>query len=61
MHMQSTQIDRYVSGRLEDDAAAAYATHLTLCLHCTERVARRTAPEAGWERRGPLGRLVRVA
>ncbi len=61
MHLQSTQIDRYVSGRLGDDEAAAYATHLTLCLHCAERIARRTTPEAGWERRGPLGRLVRAA
>ena len=61
MHMDSTQIEQYVSGHVHDDDATAYAAHLSLCLHCAERIARRSRPAAGWERRGLLGRLVPVA
>jgi hypothetical protein len=60
MHMDSTQIEEYVNGRADDDVTA-YVAHLSLCLHCAERIARRSRPAAGWERRGPLGRLVPVA
>ena len=61
VHLDSTQIEQYVGGHVRDDDATAYAAHVSLCLHCAERIARRSRPAAGWERRGLLGRLVPVA
>lgn len=60
MHLHATQIERYASGRVGKDEAAAYAAHLSLCLACAQRAARHSQPES-WERKGPLGRLVRAA
>jgi hypothetical protein len=60
MHLSSTQIEQYVTGHVQDDEAGAYSAHVSLCLQCSERILRRSHPAAGWDRRGPLGRLVRV-
>jgi anti-sigma factor ChrR (cupin superfamily) len=61
MHLDSAQIEQYASGHVHDADAAAYAAHVSLCLHCADRIARRSRPAAGWQRRGALLRLVRAA
>jgi anti-sigma factor RsiW len=60
MHLAADQIDAYVSGRLDEATMAACSAHISLCLQCTQRIARRTQP-GRWERQGLLGRLVRAA
>jgi anti-sigma factor RsiW len=60
MHLNAAQIEQYVSGQADDATAAACAAHVSLCLECAQRLARCSQPRC-WERRGPLGRLVRAA
>jgi anti-sigma factor ChrR (cupin superfamily) len=60
MHLNASQIEQYTSGRVDGVEAAAYAAHVSLCLECARRVGRDSQPER-WERRDPLGRLVRAA
>jgi hypothetical protein len=60
MHLQSAQIDRYLREQLGGDEVALFSAHLSLCLHCRERVAARAGRGFSWRRRGRLGRLVRA-
>ncbi len=60
MHLTAAEIDAYVNGRLDETTTAACSAHVSLCLQCTQRIARRTQPDR-WERQGLLGRLVRAA
>jgi anti-sigma factor ChrR (cupin superfamily) len=60
MHLDAAQIERYTNGQADHAEAAAHAAHVSLCLHCAQRVAKSAQPER-WERKGPLRRLVRAA
>ncbi len=59
-HLNPIQIDRYLEGDLDDATLNAVDQHLGICLPCVHELARRDLAQGRWERRGPLGRLVRV-
>jgi hypothetical protein len=55
-HLSEADIRRYVAGRpsLETER------HVRVCIFCMHRLSDAAMREARWERRGLLGRLVRV-
>jgi hypothetical protein len=53
-------LDAYVAGRVEGHRLAAAEAHISSCLHCTRTIAEIGVNSSHWERRGWLGRLVRV-
>jgi hypothetical protein len=55
-HLTERDIERYLAGRPTADADR----HVRLCVFCALRVGDATQRAFGWERRGPLRRLVRV-
>jgi hypothetical protein len=60
MHLRTSDVDRYLSRELDDRTLTTVDAQLSVCLPWTELVAHRAMEQAGWERRGVLGRLVRV-
>jgi hypothetical protein len=60
MHLHPTEIDRYLSRDLDERTLAALDAHHSVCLPCARSLSRHAMEQEGWERRGLLGRLVRV-
>lgn len=60
MHLRQREIDRYLSRDLDDETLAAMDAQASVSLPWARLLARRGMDRAGWERRGLLGRLVRV-
>jgi hypothetical protein len=60
MHLRAPEIRRYLDGDLDEQALAALDAEVSVCLPWTELLAQRAMQDAAWERRGLLGRLVRV-
>ncbi len=55
-HLSETEIGRYVAGT----ASAETERHVRICVSCMHRLADAANRAVQWERRGLLGRLVRI-
>lgn len=55
-HLSEADIRRYVAGR----PSLQTERHVRVCLFCMHRLSDAAQREVRWERRGLLGRLVRV-
>ena len=55
-HLSEADIRRYVAGAPSEDADR----HVRLCVCCAQQLAVAAIGAFWWERRGPLGRLVRL-
>jgi hypothetical protein len=60
MHIYGDTLERYVARELPTEQLTALDSHVTNCLFCAHGLADQTALSSAWERRGWLGRLVRV-
>jgi len=60
MHGTREQFDRYLTRDLDGPTLATLDAHVATCLPCSMMLAESGASAARWERRGLLGRLVRV-
>lgn len=60
MHLYGDILERYLDRKLPGPTLSAIDAHVSNCLFCAHALANDTAGSAGWERRGWLGRLVRV-
>jgi hypothetical protein len=60
MHLRAAEIPKYLNRELDGQALAALDAQVSVCLPWTELLAQRAMEDTAWERRGPLGRLVRV-
>jgi hypothetical protein len=60
MHLPTADIDRYLSRDLDERTLTTMDAQVSVSLPWTELLAQRAMEQAGWERRGLLGRLVRV-
>jgi hypothetical protein len=55
-HLTEEDIARYVAGRPSTETDR----HVRVCLTCAQRLADASQQACRWERRGRLGRLVRI-
>jgi hypothetical protein len=60
MHLSHTQIDRYLSRDLDERTLSAMDAQASVSLPWARLLAERGMEQSRWERRGVLGRLVRV-
>jgi hypothetical protein len=60
MHLREDQLERYGKRDLPQAVLAAIDAHVSGCLYCSRSLAQAAAASERWERRGWLGRLVRV-
>jgi hypothetical protein len=60
MHLPARDIDRYLGRDLDERTLSTMDAQVSVSLPWTELLAQRAMEQAGWERRGLLGRLVRV-
>jgi hypothetical protein len=60
MGAYGTALDAYLTGRLTGRELAAMEAHVSNCLFVTEWTAELNLRSVDWERRGLLGRLVRL-
>jgi hypothetical protein len=60
MHLHATDIDPYIRRDLDERTLTTVDAQVSVCLPWTQLVAQRAMEQTGWERRGLLGRLVRV-
>jgi hypothetical protein len=60
MHLHAPDIDRYVRRDLDERTLTAMDAQVSVSLPWAQLLAHHAMEEAGWERRGFLGRLVRV-
>jgi anti-sigma factor RsiW len=60
MHIHGSTLEAYLSGQLEAAEAAAIDRHVANCLACAHAIAGAQRASFDWERKGILGRLVRV-
>lgn len=60
MHLHGTTLEQYVARDLPDVQLATLDEHVSNCIFCADAFAREGAASDRWERRGWLGRLVRV-
>lgn len=60
MHLHGDEIERYRTRNLPQPTLAAIDRHISGCLYCSRSLAEAAASSVRWERRGWLGRLVRV-
>jgi hypothetical protein len=60
MHLYDETLDRYMARDLPPRAMSAIDVHVSNCLPCAHALADRHTETVRWERRGPLGRLVRL-
>jgi hypothetical protein len=60
MHLRAPDIDRYLRRDLDERTQTVVDAQVSVCLPWTQLVAHRAMEQAGWERRGFLGRLIRV-
>ena len=55
-HLADADIRRYVAGSVDPETER----HVRICVCCALRLADAAQQAVWWERRGPLGRLVRI-
>ena len=55
-HLPDADIRRYVAGSVDPETER----HVRICVCCALRLADAAQQAVWWERRGPLGRLVRI-
>ena len=60
MHLRAPDIDRYLRRDLDERTLRTVDAQVSVCLPWTRLLAQRGMEQTGWERRGLLGRLVRV-
>jgi len=60
MHLHGDTLERYVDRDLPADQLATLDEHVSNCIFCAGAFAGEGAASDRWERRGWLGRLVRV-
>ncbi|MCW2975353.1 MAG: hypothetical protein JWM06_634 [Actinomycetia bacterium] len=60
MHLDDTTLDAYLVRSLDAARLTAIDGHIGSCLPCALAVEAAALDPRRWERRGPLGRLVRV-
>jgi hypothetical protein len=60
MHLRAPDIDRYIRRDLDERTLTTVDAQVSVCLPWTQLLAQRAMEQTGWERRGLLGRLVRV-
>ncbi len=60
MHLYGKTLERYVKRELPGPQLATIDAHVSNCLFCAHAFADEAVLATGWERRGLLGRLVRV-
>jgi hypothetical protein len=60
MHLRAPDIDRYLRRELDERTLTTVDAQVSVCLPWNQLVAQRAMERTGWERRGFLGRLVRV-
>jgi hypothetical protein len=60
MHLHGETLERYVAADLPAGELATLDEHISNCIFCAAAFAREGAAAEQWERRGLLGRLVRV-
>jgi hypothetical protein len=60
MHLRAPDIDRYLRRDLDERTLRTVDAQVSVCLPWTRLLAQRAMEQTGWERRGLLGRLVRV-
>jgi hypothetical protein len=61
MHLYDDTLEQYLAGDLPAQSLMAIDAHVSNCLFCAHGLAEIQAASVRWERRGLLGRLVRVA
>jgi hypothetical protein len=61
MHLYGRTLERYAGRTLPAEELTAIDEHVSNCMFCARAFAEAQAATADWERRGWLGRLVRVA
>jgi hypothetical protein len=60
MHLRAPDIDRYIRRDLDEPTLTTVDAQVSVCLPWTQLLAQRAMEQTRWERRGLLGRLVRV-
>jgi len=60
MHLYGDTLESYVKRELPAPHLAAIDAHVSNCMFCAHGLADEAVLAANWERRGFLGRLVRV-
>jgi hypothetical protein len=60
MHLYGDTLESYVKRDLPSPQLTAIDNHVSNCLFCAHGLADEAVLATGWERRGFLGRLVRV-
>ena len=60
MHVSTEVRDLYLARELPEPTLQAIDLHVSSCLSCAERLTDASLAAGRWERRGLLGRLVRV-
>jgi hypothetical protein len=60
MHLDKREIQGYLRRDLDERKLSAMDAQASVSLPWTLLLAGRAMDQTGWERRGPLGRLVRV-
>ena len=60
MHLHGDILEGYVTRELPAPTLAALDTHVSNCVFCAHTLTDQAVTSAQWERRGLLGRLVRV-
>jgi hypothetical protein len=60
MHLDDSNLDGYIARSLDRNALGRLDDHVSTCLRCTLAVEAAGIEPDRWERRGALGRLVRV-
>jgi hypothetical protein len=60
MHLYGDILEHYVARELPPQTLAAIDSHVSNCLFCAHTLADQASASTLWERRGLLGRLVRV-
>jgi hypothetical protein len=60
MHLHGDHLERYNARDLPQPMLVALDAHVSNCLYCSRSLAHAAAASGRWERRGWLGRLVRI-
>jgi hypothetical protein len=60
MHLYDETLDLYLARKLPQKTLSAIDVHVSNCLFCANAIADAQARTTRWERRGWLGRLVRL-
>ena len=60
MHLYGNTLERYVTRDLPQEQLVVLDSHVSNCMFCAHGLADQAVMSTAWERRGWLGRLVRV-